>query len=90
MHLRFTKAKNMTFPSHDQETAPEASKPLLEASQKAFGRLPGLHKVLAESPSSAHLVLREMGNSSSGAYWETYSLDLPSGECSAAGCMAET
>ncbi|OCX63782.1 carboxymuconolactone decarboxylase [Thioclava sp. SK-1] len=40
----------MTFPSHDHDSAPEASKPLLEASQKAFGRLPGLHKVLAESP----------------------------------------
>lgn len=40
----------MTFPSHDLTTAPEASKPLLEKSQKAFGRLPGLHKVLAESP----------------------------------------
>lgn len=40
----------MTFPSHDLETAPEASRPLLENSQKAFGRLPGLHKVLAESP----------------------------------------
>ena len=40
----------MTFPSHDQDSAPEASKPLLEQSQKAFGRLPGLHKVLAESP----------------------------------------
>lgn len=40
----------MTFPSHDLTTAPEASKPLLENSQKAFGRLPGLHKVLAESP----------------------------------------
>lgn len=40
----------MTFPSHDLTTAPEDSKPLLEASQKAFGRLPGLHKVLAESP----------------------------------------
>ena len=40
----------MTFPSHDLATAPEGSKPLLENSQKAFGRLPGLHKVLAESP----------------------------------------
>jgi AhpD family alkylhydroperoxidase len=40
----------MNFPSHDLDTAPEASKPLLEQSQKAFGRLPGLHKVLAESP----------------------------------------
>ncbi|MEP2781333.1 MAG: carboxymuconolactone decarboxylase family protein [Pseudoruegeria sp.] len=40
----------MAFPSHDLDSAPEASKPLLENSQKAFGRLPGLHKVLAESP----------------------------------------
>ena len=40
----------MNFPSHDLDTAPEASKPLLEKSQKTFGRLPGLHKVLAESP----------------------------------------
>ncbi|GLQ35096.1 hypothetical protein GCM10007939_13790 [Amylibacter marinus] len=40
----------MTFPSHDLKTAPEGSKPLLENSQKAFGRLPGLHKVLSESP----------------------------------------
>ncbi len=39
-----------TFPSHDFDTAPEASKPLLEKSQAAFGRLPGLHKVMAESP----------------------------------------
>lgn len=38
------------FPSHDLETAPEASKPLLEKSQAAFGRLPGLHKVMSESP----------------------------------------
>lgn len=38
------------FPSHNLDTAPEASKPLLKNSQKAFGRLPGLHKVLAESP----------------------------------------
>ena len=29
---------------------PEGSKPLLEKSQAAFGRLPGLHKVMAESP----------------------------------------
>jgi AhpD family alkylhydroperoxidase len=40
----------MNFPSHDQNSAPEGSKPLLEQSQKAFGRLPGLHKILAESP----------------------------------------
>lgn len=39
----------MSFPSHGFDTAPEASKPLLEQSQKALGRWPGLHKVLAES-----------------------------------------
>lgn len=38
------------FPSHDLDTAPDASKPLLETSLAAFGRLPGLHKVMAESP----------------------------------------
>lgn len=38
------------FTSHDIESAPEASKPLLEKSQKAYGRLPGLHAVMAESP----------------------------------------
>ncbi|MEP2470657.1 MULTISPECIES: carboxymuconolactone decarboxylase family protein [Rhodobacterales] len=42
----------MAFPAHDMESAPEGSKALLENSQKAFGRLPGLHKVLAESPQS--------------------------------------
>ncbi|PWK60946.1 carboxymuconolactone decarboxylase family protein [Roseicyclus mahoneyensis] len=40
----------MTFELHDLETAPEASRPLLEASQKAFGRIPGLHAVMAEAP----------------------------------------
>lgn len=38
------------FTFHTEETAPEASKPLMQQSIKAFGRLPGLHKVLAESP----------------------------------------
>lgn len=52
----------MSFPSHDLETAPEASKPLLEKSQKTFGRLPGLHKVLAESPQAyeAYQVLHKL------------------------------
>lgn len=39
-----------TFKLHDQNTAPEASKPLLKNSQKAFGMVPGLHAVMAESP----------------------------------------
>lgn len=35
---------------HTQETAPEASKPLLEKSVDAFGRVPNLHGVMATSP----------------------------------------
>lgn len=38
------------FVQHTIETAPEASKPLLEASLKANGRIPGLHAVMAEAP----------------------------------------
>ncbi|SDE04592.1 carboxymuconolactone decarboxylase family protein [Limimaricola pyoseonensis] len=38
------------FTLHDAETAPEASKPLLDKSQKAFGMIPGLHAVMAEAP----------------------------------------
>lgn len=34
---------------HTLDTAPAASKPLLEKSIKAFGRLPSLHGVMAES-----------------------------------------
>ncbi len=39
-----------TFVKHDLETAPEKSKSLLEKSFKATGRLPGLHRVMAEAP----------------------------------------
>jgi alkylhydroperoxidase family enzyme len=35
---------------HNIESAPEASKELLEGSQKAYGMIPGLHGVLAGSP----------------------------------------
>lgn len=38
------------FTLHTADTAPEASKPLLENSQKAFGMVPNLHAVMAESP----------------------------------------
>lgn len=38
------------FEIHTLETAPEESRPLLENSQKAFGRIPGLHGVMAEAP----------------------------------------
>ena len=39
-----------SFKIHDIESAPEASRPLLESSVKAFGRIPNLHAVMAESP----------------------------------------
>ncbi len=38
------------FTRHDETTAPEASKPLLAQSNKANGRIPGLHAVMAEAP----------------------------------------
>ena len=39
-----------TFEMHTIDTAPEESRPLLEKSEKAFGRIPGLHAVMAEAP----------------------------------------
>ncbi|WP_261844464.1 carboxymuconolactone decarboxylase family protein [Aliamphritea ceti] len=39
-----------TFTFHTLESAPEQSKPLLEKSLQAFGMIPGLHAVMAESP----------------------------------------
>ncbi|MGO4911927.1 carboxymuconolactone decarboxylase family protein [Leeuwenhoekiella sp. W20_SRS_FM14] len=39
-----------TLKIHDLETAPEASKPFLEQSQKTNGMIPGLHGVLAGAP----------------------------------------
>lgn len=39
-----------SFTLHDKNSAPEASKPLLDNSQKAFGMLPNLHAVMAEAP----------------------------------------
>ncbi|MCF8481361.1 MAG: carboxymuconolactone decarboxylase family protein [Rhodospirillum sp.] len=38
------------FEIHTLETAPKASRPLLEDSLKAFGRIPGLHATMAEAP----------------------------------------
>lgn len=38
------------FTLYNQENAPEASKPLLEGSVNAFGMIPNLHAVMAESP----------------------------------------
>ena len=38
------------FTLHTENTAPEASKPLLATSKKSFGMIPGLHAVMAEAP----------------------------------------
>ncbi|MDD2739523.1 MAG: carboxymuconolactone decarboxylase family protein [Methylomonas lenta] len=38
------------FTLHTEDSAPEASKPLLAHSKKVFGMLPGLHAVMAEAP----------------------------------------
>lgn len=45
------KRQTMTeFTIHTPETAPADAKPLLDNSIKAFGRIPNLHGVMAESP----------------------------------------
>ena len=38
------------FTLHSEDSAPAESQPLLQQSQKAFGMIPGLHAVMAESP----------------------------------------
>lgn len=38
------------FPTHSVETAPDASKPLLEGAQKAYGFVPNLLGTMAEAP----------------------------------------
>ncbi len=38
------------FPLHTKDSAPEASKVLLDGSVKAFGMIPNLHAVMAEAP----------------------------------------
>lgn len=38
------------FTTHDETTAPTEARPMLEGSRKAFGMIPNLHAVMAESP----------------------------------------
>ena len=54
------------FTLHDKNTAPAASKDLLDVSIKAFGMVPNLHAVMAEAPGllegyqqSASIVFRQ-------------------------------
>lgn len=42
----------LTFPIHDTESAPAASRPFLEQARKGFGRIPNLIGELAESPAA--------------------------------------
>ena len=55
------------FPIHTIESAPEASKPLLEKSLKEYGMIPGLHGALAEAPGllKAYQMLHELFTESS-------------------------
>ncbi|RCU50471.1 carboxymuconolactone decarboxylase family protein [Corallincola luteus] len=71
------------FKIHDIESAPEASKPLLDKSLKAFGMVPNLHGVLAEAPGllQAYQQLHELfANSSFDAeeltvVWQTINVE---------------
>ncbi len=55
------------FTYHEIDTAPEESKALMEKSAAAFGRVPDMHKILAEAPAAyeAYLTTMELfGNKS--------------------------
>lgn len=58
---------NNSFIVHTIDSAPEASKPLLEAAQSAYGMLPNFHAVLAEAPAAleAYMKLNELVTQSS-------------------------
>ena len=43
---------SVSFTLHTAQTAPEASRPVLEGAAKAFGFVPNLHAVLAEAPAA--------------------------------------
>ncbi|MBU3022568.1 carboxymuconolactone decarboxylase family protein [Aestuariibacter sp. A3R04] len=51
-----------TFTLHTKDTAPEDARPLLDKSEKAFGMIPNLHAVMAESPQllEGYQVLHEL------------------------------
>ncbi|UTW07218.1 carboxymuconolactone decarboxylase family protein [Pseudomonas benzenivorans] len=71
------------FTLHDQASAPEKSKPLLEKSVKAFGMIPNLHAVMAEAPGTleAYQQLHELFVQSSfdadekTVVWQTISVE---------------
>jgi alkylhydroperoxidase family enzyme len=55
------------FTLHTIDSAPEKSKPLLEASQKTMGMIPSLHAVMAEAPGvlNAYQTLHQLALDSS-------------------------
>jgi alkylhydroperoxidase family enzyme len=55
------------FTLHTVDSAPEKSRPLLAASQQEMGMIPGLHAVMAESPSvlNAYQTLHQLALDSS-------------------------
>lgn len=71
------------FKIHNLETAPEGSKPILENSLKAYGMIPGLHGVLAESPQllEAYNMLHEqfvntsLNNDELTVVWQTINVE---------------
>ena len=56
-----------TFTMHTKDTAPEAAKPLIDNSVKAFGMLPNLHAVMAEAPTllEGYQVLHDLAQKTS-------------------------
>ncbi len=49
-----------TFPVHSSETAPEGSRPILAATQKKFGFVPNLFRVMAEAPAAGEAYMAVM------------------------------
>ncbi len=49
-----------TFPLHSSETAPESSRPILAATQKKFGFVPNLFRVMAEAPAAGEAYMAVM------------------------------
>lgn len=50
-----------TFPVHSSKTAPEASKPILAATQKKFGFVPNIIRVFADAPAIVEAYTTVMG-----------------------------
>lgn len=72
-----------TFQLHNDETAPDDAKPILDESRKTFGMIPNLHAVLAEAPQTfqAYNTLHELfqntsfNNDEITVVWQTINVD---------------